>query len=274
MRSSPRRRNAPWPGSTPTCARRTTRSGRELPPRWRPPRALEGVALSARCAPAGCRHRGPGGDQKRSGAVPTGRPRANLRIRDANESEVDDARLPVSDRRRRNDRRRGLQGDPRPRRERLDRARRRGSRSALQPAAALEGPLAGEGRGVDLARHRRPRRRPAPRPEDRRSTSAAVARPTTRATPTATSVCCSRPAAGRVAFRTTSTASPSTSASSATTAACAPSPSEGADFVVLGGGFIGSEIAAALVGVGREVTHVFPEQGSAPGSSRPASPSP
>jgi len=35
----------------------------------------------------------------------------------------------------------------------------------------------------------------------------------------------------------------------------------GADFVVLGGGFIGSEIAAALSGIGREVTHVFAEQG-------------
>ncbi len=36
---------------------------------------------------------------------------------------------------------------------------------------------------------------------------------------------------------------------------------EGAHFVVIGGGFIGSEIAAALVGVGVKVTMVFPEPG-------------
>ena len=36
---------------------------------------------------------------------------------------------------------------------------------------------------------------------------------------------------------------------------------QGADFVVLGGGFIGSEIAAALTMVGRNVTQVFPEPG-------------
>ncbi len=35
----------------------------------------------------------------------------------------------------------------------------------------------------------------------------------------------------------------------------------GARFVVLGGGFIGSELAAALRGAGREVTLAFPEQG-------------
>jgi NADPH-dependent 2,4-dienoyl-CoA reductase/sulfur reductase-like enzyme len=36
---------------------------------------------------------------------------------------------------------------------------------------------------------------------------------------------------------------------------------EGARFVVIGGGFIGSEIAAALVGAGVKVTMVFPEPG-------------
>jgi 3-phenylpropionate/trans-cinnamate dioxygenase ferredoxin reductase component len=36
---------------------------------------------------------------------------------------------------------------------------------------------------------------------------------------------------------------------------------EGSRFVVIGGGFIGSEIAAALVGVGVRVTMVFPEPG-------------
>src|SRR5437868_2303239 len=36
---------------------------------------------------------------------------------------------------------------------------------------------------------------------------------------------------------------------------------EGARFVVIGGGFIGSELAAALVGVGVKVTMVFPEPG-------------
>ncbi|HLX31515.1 MAG TPA: FAD-dependent oxidoreductase [Gaiellaceae bacterium] len=36
---------------------------------------------------------------------------------------------------------------------------------------------------------------------------------------------------------------------------------EGARFVVIGGGFIGSEIAAALVGAGADVTMIFPERG-------------
>jgi 3-phenylpropionate/trans-cinnamate dioxygenase ferredoxin reductase component len=36
---------------------------------------------------------------------------------------------------------------------------------------------------------------------------------------------------------------------------------EGASFVVIGGGFIGSELAAALVGAGVKVTMVFPEPG-------------
>ncbi len=39
--------------------------------------------------------------------------------------------------------------------------------------------------------------------------------------------------------------------------------SEGARFVVIGGGFVGSEIAAALTGVGCQVTMVFPEPGIA-----------
>ena len=38
---------------------------------------------------------------------------------------------------------------------------------------------------------------------------------------------------------------------------------EGARFVVIGGGFIGSEIAAALTGAGSRVTMVFPDQGIA-----------
>jgi NAD(P)H-nitrite reductase large subunit len=35
----------------------------------------------------------------------------------------------------------------------------------------------------------------------------------------------------------------------------------GSEFVVIGGGFIGSEIAAALIGLGKQVTMVFPESG-------------
>ena len=38
---------------------------------------------------------------------------------------------------------------------------------------------------------------------------------------------------------------------------------DGADLVVLGGGFIGSELAAALTMVGRRVTQIFPEDGIA-----------
>jgi 3-phenylpropionate/trans-cinnamate dioxygenase ferredoxin reductase component len=38
-------------------------------------------------------------------------------------------------------------------------------------------------------------------------------------------------------------------------------------FVVIGGGFIGSEIAAALTMVGKKVTMVFPEMPSADWSS-------
>ena len=54
----------------------------------------------------------------------------------------------------------------------------------------------------------------------------------------------------------------STSGRSTTTGACARSPASGGTrFVVIGGGFIGSEIAAALAMNGSQVTMVFPEAG-------------
>ena len=63
--------------------------------------------------------------------------------------------LRVSDRRRRHDGRLGVPRDPRARRGRLDRPRQRGEPSALQPAAALEGALAGHGRGARSGAARR-----------------------------------------------------------------------------------------------------------------------
>ena len=45
---------------------------------------------------------------------------------------------------------------------------------------------------------------------------------------------------------------------------------EGARFLVIGGGFIGSEIAAALAMNGRSVTMVFPDPGIGRASSRPS----
>ncbi len=44
----------------------------------------------------------------------------------------------------------------------------------------------------------------------------------------------------------------------------------GAHVVVIGGGFIGSELAAALTGVGAKVTMVFPEAGGRVRASFPA----
>ena len=69
---------------------------------------------------------------------------------------------------------------------------------------------------------------------------------------------------GRTAARArrTPTAS-STSGRSTTTAALRAQAEEGVRFVVVGGGFIGSEIAAALTGAGARVTMVFPDPGIA-----------
>ncbi len=72
--------------------------------------------------------------------------------------------------------------------------------------------------------------------------------------------CCSPPAARRAGSRSAATTS-STSARSTTTGACVRSPATACAFVVIGGGFIGSEIAAALAMNGCEVTMVFPEPG-------------
>ena len=56
-------------------------------------------------------------------------------------------------------------------------------------------------------------------------------------------------------------------------AACAPSPHGGRRFAVIGGGFIGSEIAAALAMNGKEVVHdLSPRRESAIASSRPTMP--
>ena len=126
---------------------------------------------------------------------------------------------------------------------------------ALQAAAAHEGALEGRRRGarsgsgrptsassyVSGRTHRlaRPRRAAPPR--------------TTAASRTATSACCSRPADGRGRSPPGATTS-STSAPSPTTARSARRPPRASRFIVIGGGFIGSEIAAALRTNGCEVT--------------------
>ena len=87
-----------------------------------------------------------------------------------------------SDRRRRPDRRRRLQGHPRASTPTGRSCSSRGAASAVRAAAALEGALEGRCREHDLARHRGARRRPAPRPADRRARPRAnESRPTTRA---------------------------------------------------------------------------------------------
>ena len=128
-------------------------------------------------------------------------------------------------------------------------------------AAAVEGALEGQERGHGLARHRGARRRPARRAPHRRARPGAHAkRATTAASATATRSCCSRRAAVRVGSRSAVTTS-STSARSTTTGICERSPIGRRGVVVIGGGFIGSEIAAALTLNGCAVTMVFPEPG-------------
>ena len=107
----------------------------------------------------------------------------------------------------------------------------------------------GSGRAAtrnDLARHRGDGRRSPARPHDRRARPRRASRPTTRARATATRSCCSRPAAardgspcgdGRCHLLPHARGLP---AAARGRRATAPS------FVVIGGGFIGSEIAAAL----------------------------
>ena len=118
----------------------------------------------------------------------------------------------------------------------------------------------GQGREHDLARHRRARRRAPPRTQNRLARPRrAHVRPTTRATSTSTSASCSQPAAAR--GRSPAWTTRSTSARSTTTGASAELSRDGGRFVVVGGGFIGSEIAAALKSNGADVTMLFPDDG-------------
>ncbi len=93
-----------------------------------------------------------------------------------------------------------------------------------------------------------------------RSTRTRASQRTTRATRTATRSCCSQRAAGRGICPEAPTGS-STTARSTTTGTSAASRGTVARFVVVGGGFIGSEIAAALASNGCRVTMVFPDPG-------------
>ena len=136
------------------------------------------------------------------------------------------AQLPLPDRRRRHDRRRRLQGDPRARPRRLD--RRSSATSRIRPTRGRR-----SRRRSGRARTRSTiwrgtadaRRRPAARPRgSSRSTSARSdgdRRP--RRDLRATRSCCSRPAAARAGCRSAATTS-STSARSTTTGGCARSP--------------------------------------------------
>ena len=148
------------------------------------------------------------------------------------------------------------------RRRRPHRGRRRRAAPALRAPAALEGALEGHGGEHDLARHRGARRRAAARPADRR----ARPRRAHRATDDQGETYALREAAARDR-RAARGGSPSaattssTSARSTTTGACGRSPTPAPRFVVIGGGFIGSEIAAALAINGCPVTMVFPEPG-------------
>ena len=81
---------------------------------------------------------------------------------------------------------------------------------------------------------------------------------TARATPT--TAYCSRRAAGRAGFRSAALTTSSISGRSTTTGICARSLTP-TRTVVIGGGFIGSEIAAALAIAGCSVSMVFPEPG-------------
>ena len=116
----------------------------------------------------------------------------------------------------------------------------------------------GERRGLDLARHRRPRRRARHRPARRLARPRRAhgdRRPGRVARLRAPAARDRRPAeAGAGLAATTS----STSARSPTTGACASRPRDGKRFTVIGGGFIGSEIAAALAMNGCKVTLRLP----------------
>ena len=140
-----------------------------------------------------------------------------------------------------------------------DRARRRRSAPAVQAAAAHEGAVAGRARGEALARARG-RRRARHRPPHRLARPRRAHRDRRRRRGVRVGEAPPRDRRASRARFPAPTAS-SGSARSTTTAACARRRPTGARFVVIGGGFIGSEIAAALVGAGAHVTMVFPEPG-------------
>ena len=154
---------------------------------------------------------------------------------------------------------RGVPWNSRPRHGRRDRARRRrAGRSVCTPPARRR-----SGRARRRARSGAARRSSASSScsagASRRSTSTRTRRRTTPARPTRTSGSCSLPAGRRAA------STPGTTASS-TTARCRPTDSsevagEGVRATVIGGGFIGSEVAAALAMNDCAVTIVFPDPG-------------
>ena len=92
--------------------------------------------------------------------------------------------------------------------------------------------------------------------------------PTTTGQPTATRSCCWPPAAlrgGSPPIGRSSISAPWT-----TTTPCAGWPPRRERFAVIGGGFIGSEIAAALAISGKQVVMIFPrDRGSAAGCFPP-----
>ena len=164
-----------------------------------------------------------------------------------------------------------VQGHPRSRRRRHRSRSSATSRTRRTPVRRFRKPSGQGGEEHDLARHRRARRRaPSSDGASSRSTSRRSRASTTRARATATSGCCSPPAAVRadspfggddvIYFRTLDDYRRLRALAD-----------EGARFVVIGGGFIGSEIAAALAMNGRRSRWSSPSPGSARASSRPSS---
>ena len=130
---------------------------------------------------------------------------------------------------------------------------------AVQASAADERPLERRRRGEDLEAHGGRRRRAASSAAgSSRSTSTRAARPTTRATTTATRSSCSRPAARRAASAARRPGHLLPHARRLPER-FEPVAEGGARVVVIGGGFIGSELAASLTSAGAKVTMVFPE---------------
>ena len=150
--------------------------------------------------------------------------------------------------------------NPRARSRWLDHRGRPRERPAVQAADALEGPLDRRAAREGLVQYgEEGRRYPPASGRSPRSTSMPTPPPMTRAIPTSTRSCCSPPAAPR-AIPASAMAMSSTTARSRTTAACARWRSSGQRIAVIGGGFIGSEMAASLTTNGKDVTMIFPEE--------------